>query len=107
MTLMPSFLPLKMELIVMSGIVEAGFGAMVLFDRFSNVASWGIIATLIAIFPANLNRAFIKSAREKAKMSLSAAWIRLPFQFLFLYWAYLHTQLPLVETLKQLPHPFL
>jgi len=92
LNIMPSFLPFKKELIIISGIIEAGLGILVLFQRFTNIASWGIIATLIAIYPANINPVFSKTSREKANMSLLAALLRLPLQFVFLYWAYLHTQ---------------
>ena len=51
---MPPYLPLHLELVYLSGFFEIALGLLLLVPRFSRLAAWGIIALLIAVFPANI-----------------------------------------------------
>jgi uncharacterized membrane protein len=57
-------------------------------------AAWGIIALLIAVFPANVYVAIhgIDMATGQPGSPSAAAWIRLPFQALFTVWAWWYTR---------------
>ena len=55
--IMPAALPAKRELVYASGAAEIAGGAGVLHPRTRTLAGWWLIATLIAIFPANVNMA--------------------------------------------------
>jgi len=88
--MMPPYLPWHAELVALSGACELGLGAAVLLPRFTRPAAWGIIALLIAVFPANLHMALHPELFPGfAPVGL---WIRLPVQGLLIAWAYRHTR---------------
>ncbi len=82
--LMPPFLPFQIELIVISGVAELAAAALILLKhRFAPILT---IAVLLAVWPANWWYA-IDTLTSNPEMAL-AAWIRLPFQLVFIWWAY-------------------
>jgi uncharacterized membrane protein len=82
--LMPPFLPFPIELIVVSGVAELAAVALILLKhRFAPALT---IAVLLAVWPANWWYA-IDTLTTNPDMAL-AAWIRLPFQLVFIWWAY-------------------
>ena len=56
-SIVPDALPAKRELVYASGVAEIVGGAGVLHPRTRRAAGWWLIATLVAIFPANVNMA--------------------------------------------------
>lgn len=78
--------PEKVNLIV--GAIEIALGIGVLIPATRSWAAWGIIALLVAVFPANVYH-FQKALRKK-KMVVPTL-IRLPVQLLLIYWAYSFT----------------
>lgn len=70
------------------GIIEIVLGAMLFIPSVRSLAAWGIIALLIAVFPANLYH--FQKEREKKRYVWQTA-LRLPFQFVLIYWAYCFT----------------
>ena len=83
--IMPPYLPYPAALVYLSGVCEMALGGLLL-TRWQRWAAWGIIALLIAVFPANLQMALHPELyREFPKTLL---WIRLPFQAVFIGWAY-------------------
>ena len=56
------------------------------------MAGWGLIALLIAVFPANIYLAQNQTAQNAIDISQTAAIFRLPFQALFITLAYWHTK---------------
>jgi len=89
--MMPAYLPWHSELVAISGVAEIALGALLLVPRFQVLAAWGLIALLIAVFPANLNMAL--HAEQFPTVSPVALWIRLPIQGLLIAWAYWYTPL--------------
>ena len=89
-SIMPSYLPWHRPLIYLSGIVEVGLGVLLLWRRWARLAAWGLIATLIAVFPANLHMAL--NAELYPAIPASLLWLRLPLQGVLLAWAYWHTR---------------
>ena len=82
--LMPPFLPFPIELIVISGVAELAAALLILVKhRFAPALT---IAVLLAVWPANWWYA-IDTLSSNPEMAL-AAWIRLPFQLVFIWWAY-------------------
>src|SRR3954451_19842014 len=55
--IMPPYLPWHLELVYLSGVLEILFGTLVLIPTLAPFASWGLIALLIAVFPANIHMA--------------------------------------------------
>lgn len=83
---MPSWLPWHLELVWLSGVAEVVLGLAVLWPRTRRLAGWGIVALLLAVFPANVEMAL--HPERWAEVPEVALWIRLPFQALFLGWAW-------------------
>ena len=55
--MMPEFLPWPVALVWVSGVFEILGGLGLLIPRTRRLASWGILALLVAVFPANLHYA--------------------------------------------------
>lgn len=83
--IIPPFLPAPGLINIVSGAAEIVLGILLLVPSYTSWAAWGIIALLIAVFPANIYH-FIKGWRKK-KM-IAALAIRLPLQGLLVWWAY-------------------
>lgn len=87
--IMPPFLPYHLALVYISGIAEIALGILLFFPFFTVWAAWGIIALLVAVFPANIYQMIAKGAGMK--VSRWVLILRLPIQFLFIAWAWWHT----------------
>ena len=87
--IMPPYLPWHLELVYLSGFFEAALGLLLLVPRFSRLAAWGIIALLIAVFPANI---YVYQHQELLPASPLVHLLRLPLQAVFILWAYWHTK---------------
>lgn len=87
---MPAFLSYPDLLHKAAGVFEVIGGVGLLFPRYERRAAWLLILLLIAVFPANLNVAL----QDGVPMGISRAmaWGRLPFQILFIAWAWWHTK---------------
>ncbi|MCG8422478.1 MAG: DoxX family protein [Proteobacteria bacterium] len=92
LALMPPYLPWHLELVFLSGIAEIGLGVAILIHRLRILAAWGIIALLIAVFPANLHAAMADVDLFGTGDPGPWNWIRLPFQAFFIAWAWWHTR---------------
>jgi uncharacterized membrane protein len=83
--MMPDVLPAHRELVLASGAAEIIGGAGVVFAPTRRGAGWWLIATLVAIFPANVHMA-LHPDRYPAFPAI-ALWARLPLQGLLIWWA--------------------
>lgn len=91
--MMPPYLPWHSQLIFLSGIAEVVLGVAVLVPASRSIAAWGIIALLIAVFPANLHIALNNIPIGGASEGLGAwNWVRPPFQAVLMAWAYWYTE---------------
>jgi uncharacterized membrane protein len=84
--IVPDALPRKREIVFASGVAEMAGGAGVLVPPTRRVAGWWLIATLLAIFPANVNMA-VNSERFR-KVPEPLGWVRLPLQALLIGWVW-------------------
>ncbi len=87
--IMPPYLPLHRELVFLSGVFEVALGALLLIPRFSRLAAWGIIALLIAVFPANV---YVYQNQDVLSAPPIFHLLRLPLQGVSILWAYWHTR---------------
>ncbi len=87
--IMPPYLPLHLELVYLSGLFEIGLGTCLLIPRFSRFAAWGIIALLIAVFPANI---YLYQHQEIVPASPTVHLLRLLFQGVLIWLAYWQTR---------------
>lgn len=92
LAIMPDYLPLHLEAVYLSGVFEILLGGMLMFKKSRKVAGWGLIALLLAVFPANIYLAQNEIAQQSINISQTAAIVRLPFQALFIGIAYWHTK---------------
>jgi len=83
-SIMPPYLPWHTGLVYLSGVAEIVLGAMLLVPRFRVVAAWGLVALLLAVFPANLHMALHPDLYPWA--SSVGLWVRLPIQGLLILW---------------------
>ena len=84
--IMPGYLPAHRELVYASGVAEMAGGAGVLVQGTRRAAGWWLIATLIAIFPANVNMA-VNADRFRA-VPEPLLWARLPLQGAVVAWVF-------------------
>ena len=85
--IMPRYLPAHRELVYASGMAELAGGVGVLHPRTRRAAGWWLIATLLAIFPANVEMAV--HAERFQRFPPAALWARLPLQGVLIAWAWL------------------
>jgi uncharacterized membrane protein len=84
--IVPDALPRKRELVYVSGAAEIAGGLGVLAAPTRRAAGWWLIATLIAVFPANVNMA-VNADRFRA-VPEPLLWARLPVQGLLIAWVW-------------------
>jgi uncharacterized membrane protein len=82
--IMPDYMPAHDELVAASGVAEIVGGAALLHPRTRRFGGWWLVATLIAVFPANLHMAL--HPERYRKFSPAALYARLPVQLLFIAW---------------------
>lgn len=85
--IVPSGLPNPRAVVYASGVAEIAGGAGVMHPRTRKLASWWSVATLLAVFPANVNMALNADRFKKVPGGPIALWLRLPVQVLFIWWA--------------------
>ncbi len=86
--IMPPYLPFPIALIHLSGIAEIAGGLGVLPIATRKIAGWGLIALLVAVFPANL--AMAQNGTQGVGIDIPRwVWLaRLPFQAVFIAWVW-------------------
>lgn len=88
--IMPPYLPFHALLNYTSGFFEIALGVLLVVPRFSRVAAWGLIALLIAVFPANVHMA--THPELYPEIPPAALLIRLPLQAVLIAWCYWYTR---------------
>ncbi len=87
--MVPPYLPFRSGIVTVSGVCEIVLGLLLLIPLTSRVAAWGIIALLIAVFPANI---YLYQNQSLIPAPPVVHLLRLPFQWVFILWAYWHTR---------------
>ena len=77
----PSIARWKREIVIVSGVAEIAGGVAVLPERTRRGARWWLLATLAAVYPANIHMAL--NPRDYRKIPEPLLWARLPVQGLF------------------------
>lgn len=88
-SIMPDYLPAQRELVYVSGVAEAVPAMMTLHPRTRRAGGWWLIATLVAVFPANVDMALNPERFEQ--IPAAALWARLPLQLVLIYLVWLAT----------------
>ena len=84
--IVPPQLPDERAVVYASGVAEIAGGTGVLHPRTRTAASLWSVATLLAVFPANVHMA-LHPERYRVPGGRLALYLRLPVQALFIAWA--------------------
>jgi uncharacterized membrane protein len=85
----PMLQPWKENINTIVGVAEIAGGIGLLLPFAQSAAAWGIIALLIAVFPANIYMATSRGAGMK--INAWFLWLRLPLQFVLIGLVYQFT----------------
>jgi uncharacterized membrane protein len=88
--IMPPYLPAHDALVALSGVFEILGGIGVLVPRTRSLSGWGLVALLVAVFPANLHMAL--HPELFSDVSPGALYFRIPIQIVFIAWTYWATR---------------
>lgn len=88
--IMPPYLPWHLFLVYVSGVFEAALGAALLIKRSTRPAAWGLLALLVAVYPANIHMALNSHLYPEYNQAL--LWVRLPIQLVLMAWVYWYTR---------------
>jgi uncharacterized membrane protein len=83
--IMPPYLPAHRELVYASGVAEIAGGAALLAPSptVRRAGMWWLLATLLAVFPANVHMALHPEDFPDVPGGRRALYARLPFQAVF------------------------
>jgi uncharacterized membrane protein len=91
---LPPWLPLREELILVTGVVEVLLGAALLLPPpWRRLAGFGLAGYLVAVFPGNIYVA-VAGVNVDGQPGGLYPWLRLPFQVVFIAWALWSTHNP-------------
>ena len=80
MKIMPPYIPWHLAMVYISGAAEIAGGAGLQIPLLRRAAAWGLVALLIAVFPANVYMA------TSAPAFSWILWARLPLQGVLIWW---------------------
>ena len=81
--IMPPYLPWHLELVYISGVFEVMGGVGLLIPSVRRQAAWGLIALLVAVYPANIHMLMNKIYLPDMPKEEWILWMRMPLQFVF------------------------
>ncbi len=76
---MPPYIPAPRLMVLVSGFFEIAGGVGLLVPRLRRAAAWGLVALLVAVFPANIYMALHPGVLN-LDVPVWALWLRLPLQ---------------------------
>ncbi len=86
--IMPPYLPWHRTLVLVSGACEILGGVGVLIARTRRWAGVGLIALLVAVFPANVQAALGYGLPFRLNLPTVLLWLRLPLQGVLVAWVW-------------------
>ena len=89
--MIPVFIPLRYELVIVTGLFELAAAIALLIPKLSVKVSWLLIAFFVIILPANIYAAFHHVNYQEATFDgpgLGYLWFRVPLQLFFIGWLY-------------------
>lgn len=90
LSMMPDYLPAHALLVQLSGVFEVLGGIGLLVPATRTYAGYGLLALLVAVFPANLNMALHPD--KFPGVPLWGLYLRLPLQAVLMAWVYWATR---------------
>ena len=92
MKIMPGFLPFPRALVLISGALEIAGGLGLLLERTRRVAAFGLVALLLAVWPANVQMLLNAREHDAAGWIQLLLWMRLPLQIPLIWWTWRMTR---------------
>jgi uncharacterized membrane protein len=86
MKIMPPYVPWHLAMVYVSGAAEILGGLGLLIPRVRRGAAVGLVALLIAVFPANIYMATNPVEAGAGALPAAALWGRLLLQPIFIWW---------------------
>jgi uncharacterized membrane protein len=80
----------KREVVIVSGVAELAGGVAVLPTETRRIARWWLLATLLAVYPANIHMA-VNPERFRG-IPTPLLWLRLPLQGVFAWFTWRGTE---------------
>lgn len=96
--IMPHYIPSHLMMIYLSGAIEIILGIAILIKKFQKTAGWLIILMLIVFIPVHIQ--MIQDTWISLNIKFITAIVRLPLQFVLIYWTYKTCNLRLPKLLK-------
>lgn len=84
--IVPPYLPAPLLLVYLSGAAELAGGLGLLIPATRYWAAWGLMALLVAVFPANVY--MLQTHGAGLPVPLWALWARLPLQLVLISWVW-------------------
>ncbi len=88
--MMPPYFPWHTFLVYLSGAIEIALGILLLIPRYTRRAAVGMIALLVAVYPANFYMAQNPELFQEFRPWMIR--LRLPLQFIIILWAHWFTR---------------
>jgi len=89
--MIPDFLPMKVGLVYLTGIVEILLAIGLLVPKTTRISAWVLILFFLLILPANINAAIENINYQTGELNgngLDYLWFRVPLQLFFIAWVY-------------------
>lgn len=90
--MLPDFVPYRIELVYLTGIIELAAAIGLLLPKYSKTTAWFLIIFFIVLLPANIYAAMHHVNLQTAAFDGSGPdylWFRIPLQLFFIVWVYL------------------
>ncbi len=84
--IVPPYVPAAAAVVYVSGVAEIAGGVGLMRREHRRLAGWWLIATLLAVFPANVHMALHPDEYPKVPGGATALYARLPIQGVFIAW---------------------
>jgi uncharacterized membrane protein len=86
--IMPPYVPLPREMVLLSGACEIAGGAGLLISRVRRWAGLGLVLLLLAVWPANLQMWLNARAGHQPAWAQVLLFLRLPLQIVLILWVW-------------------
>ena len=83
--IVPAWVPNPRFVVYLSGVAEIAGGLGLLVPALRRYAGWGLIALLVAVFPANIHMLQLARAEDASAAYQLILWMRLPLQPLLVW----------------------